>query len=73
MPASDAGAGPRAGAVKVTISVSRDVVAELEAAGLREIEVLDALGIVTGTIDDPEPLRRLDGVEAVEASRTVGI
>jgi hypothetical protein len=61
--------------VRVNVSVSGDfgaVVGRLEEAGLRDAEPLALLGIVTGDVDDPEPLRDLDGVEAVEASRDVG-
>jgi hypothetical protein len=48
----------------------------LARAGLRDVQVLDAVGVITGTVDDDadlEALRQVAGVAAVEPSREVGI
>ena len=61
--------------VHVTVTVDRqhesaigDVVGALRAAGMQVDQVLDAVGVVTGTIDDEaEPsLHAVEGVESVD-------
>ena len=50
-----------------------EVAAALTAAGVSGLQRMDATGIITGTAGDPDALRAIDGVEAVEASRTIDI
>ena len=50
-----------------------EVAGALRAAGLREAQVLEAAGVITGHADDVETLRRVAGVAAVEASRGIDI
>lgn len=67
--------------VEVLVSVADDrlvelstVVAALRAAGLAVDGVLEALGVVTGSIaaDAVDSLRAVPGVAAVEVQRAVG-
>jgi hypothetical protein len=51
-----------------------EVAGALGRAGLRDGQVLDAAGVVTGRVDDPatvDALQQVDGVEAVEESRDI--
>lgn len=66
--------------VSVVVSVADDhlddvteVVADLRRAGLRVDDVLDAVGMVTGTValDDLEALESVRGVAEVELQRSV--
>jgi hypothetical protein len=67
--------------VSVTVSDERldrfaQVVAALQAAGLRLEAALEGIGAVTGEVEGPEALerlRRVAGVAAVEEQREVGI
>jgi len=60
--------------VSIAPGASATAVADaLARAGLRDGQVLEAAGIVTGSADDPEALRGVDGVEAVEAARSIQI
>jgi hypothetical protein len=50
-----------------------DVAGALRAAGLRDEQILEAVGVITGKADDVEPLRQVPGVGTVEVSRTIDI
>lgn len=50
-----------------------EVAGALRDAGLRDEQVLEAAGVITGHTDDVEPLRQVAGVAAVETSRTIDI
>ncbi|HET8757321.1 MAG TPA: hypothetical protein VFM58_14985 [Solirubrobacteraceae bacterium] len=50
-----------------------EVAGALRAAGLRDAQILEAAGVITGHADDPEPLRLVPGVGTVEVSRTIDI
>lgn len=54
---------------------SIDAVAKtLEGAGLRVSGVMETVGVITGTADDPDQLHaleQLDGVDAVEVTRKI--
>jgi hypothetical protein len=50
-----------------------DVAGALRAAGLRDEQILEAVGVITGRADDLEPLRRIPGVGTVEVSRAIDI
>jgi hypothetical protein len=43
-----------------------EVAAALQRAGLRLGDVLPAVGAITGSVDDPGALERVEGVAAVE-------
>jgi hypothetical protein len=71
-----------ASAVAVSVSVDDeyldrfdDVVARCKKAGLKVDQRLDAIGILTGTIDSErlDALRRLAGVASVEGERHISI
>lgn len=53
------------------------IAAALRAAGLEDVKILDALGLITGRVSDAsqlDDLRRVDGIESVSRGRTdVGI
>jgi uncharacterized protein YgbK (DUF1537 family) len=67
--------------LEVLVNVSADhltgiqeLASALEAAGLEQSQVLGAAGVVTGRVADRRALaavRSVEGVEAVEVSRTV--
>jgi hypothetical protein len=62
-------AGDRLGAIDGIAAALRD-------AGLQQLQVLPATGVITGAVDDAaaaERLAALDGVAAVEPARDVGI
>jgi hypothetical protein len=66
--------------VEVVISVDAghlatigEVAGALRAAGLRDEQVLEAAGVITGHVDDVEPLRDVEGVASVEPSRAIDI
>jgi hypothetical protein len=50
-----------------------EVAAALEDAGLRDPQVLDAIGVITGAADALEPLQDVDGVLSAEPSGEVDI
>jgi precorrin-3B methylase len=45
----------------------------LRAAGLRDEQVLEAAGVITGQADDVDSLRQVAGVAAVEVARGIDI
>jgi len=63
---------------KITVTVSADTVTvaeRLRAAGMNVEQVLDAAGVITGSVAtaDRSSLAALPGVEAVESERTFQI
>jgi hypothetical protein len=50
-----------------------EVAGALRAAGLRDAQVLEAAGVITGRADDVAALRAVAGVAAVEVSRGIDI
>jgi precorrin-6B methylase 2 len=48
-----------------------EVAAALERAGLRVGRVLPAVGAITGSIEEPAALARVEGVAAIEPAREV--
>ena len=67
------------GPIEVTIALDDenverigDVAERLRAAGLRDPRTQEALGVITGSVDDPEmigALERVEGVAGVELAR----
>jgi hypothetical protein len=53
------------------------IAAALRAAGLQDVKILEALGLITGRVSDAsqlDDLQRVDGIESVTRARTdVGI
>jgi hypothetical protein len=69
--------------VEVVVSVAAghlasigEVAGALRDAGLRDAQILEAVGVITGHVDDAvgiEPLQQVDGVAGAEASRTIDL
>ena len=67
--------------IEIIVSVATDHLAGIEgvasaltAAGLKDPEVLEAAGVITGRVPGEQALvaiRAIEGVEAVEPSRTI--
>jgi hypothetical protein len=53
------------------LAVIDEVAAALQRAGLRLGEVLPALGVITGSVDDPAALAAVEGVARVEAAQEI--
>ena len=65
-------------ALNITTSGARpldDIVSDLEEAGLEELQILEAIGVVTGSAEEDcvERLRKVPGVSAVEPDIAIDI
>jgi len=67
-------------AARVNVTVDEDhletideVADELRARGMEVDEVLVSIGIVTGTAEDPDALRRVPGIQSVDLEEERGV